>query len=178
VKPVKWDEQEAAMANKQSFTPEEWTKVLESPTVVGIAVSAADPSGLWGTLKEALASSSALVASKQDPSSNELVKSVISDFETSEGRSDIQNALRKRFAGAEPADCVQRSLVNLREVSAILDAKAPGDAAIFKAWLRGISQQVAEAAVEGAFLGFGGVRVSDAEKATLADIAKALGPTA
>jgi hypothetical protein len=32
--------------------------------------------------------------------------------------------------------------------------------------------------VEGAFLGLGGVRVSDAEKATLADIAKALGATA
>jgi hypothetical protein len=37
---------------------------------------------------------------------------------------------------------------------------------------------VAEAAVEGGFLGFGGVRVSDAEKATLDDIAKALGTAA
>jgi hypothetical protein len=165
------------MANKKNFTPEEWTKVLKSPVVAGIAVSAADPSGLWGTLKEAVASSSALVASKQDAGSNELVKAVI-DFETSEGRSDIQNALRKRFAGAEPADCVQRSLDTLRQVSAILDAKAPGDAAAFKDWLRGISQKVAEASVEGAFLGFGGIRVSDAEKATLADITKALGATA
>jgi hypothetical protein len=33
---------------------------------------------------------------------------------------------------------------------------------------------VAEASTEGAFLGFGGAQVSDAEKATLADIAKAL----
>jgi len=33
----------------------------------------------------------------------------------------------------------------------------------------------AEAAAEGGFLGFGGVQVSEAEKATLADIAKALG---
>jgi hypothetical protein len=37
---------------------------------------------------------------------------------------------------------------------------------------------VAEAAVEGAMLGFGGVRVSETEKATLGDIAKALGTTA
>jgi hypothetical protein len=36
---------------------------------------------------------------------------------------------------------------------------------------------VAAASVEGAFLGFGGQRVSDAEKATLADIAKSLGTT-
>ena len=32
--------------------------------------------------------------------------------------------------------------------------------------------------MEGGFLGFGGVKVSDAEKATLDDIAKALGTTA
>jgi hypothetical protein len=73
---------------------------------------------------------------------------------------------------------VQRSLANLREVSAILDAKAPGDAPAFKAWLRAISQKVAEASAEGGFLGFGGVQVSEAEKATLADIAKALGTSA
>jgi hypothetical protein len=64
---------------------------------------------------------------------------------------------------------------NLREVSALLDAKAPGDAAAYKAWLQGISQKVAEAAKEGGTLGFGGVQVSDAEKLALEDIAKALG---
>jgi hypothetical protein len=165
------------MANKQNFTQEEWTKVLESPMVVGIAVSAAEPSGIWGTLKEAFASSSALASAKLHADSNELVKAVIADFETSGGRSDIQKALRTRFAGAEPHDCVHRSLANLREVSAILDAKAPGDATPFKAWLRDISQKVAEAADEGGFMGIGGVPVSDAEKATLADIAKALGTT-
>jgi len=42
----------------------------------------------------------------------------------------------------------------------------------------GIAAKVAEASTEGGFLGFGGVKVSDAEKATLADIAKALGTTA
>jgi hypothetical protein len=41
--------------------------------------------------------------------------------------------------------------------------------------LFGIDGANAEAAVEGSFLGFGGVRVSDAETATLRDISKALG---
>jgi hypothetical protein len=36
---------------------------------------------------------------------------------------------------------------------------------------------VAEAAVEGGFLGFGGVRVSKAEAATLDDISRILGLT-
>jgi len=166
------------MANKQSFTPEEWTKILESPMVAGIAVSAADPSGVWGSLKEAFASSSALASAKLDAGSNELVRAVAAAFETAEGRSDLQKALRQLFADAEPVDCVQRSLANLREVSSILDAKAPGDAVAFKGWLLSISQKVADAATEGAFMGIGGEQVSDAERATLGEIAKALGTSA
>jgi hypothetical protein len=57
-------------------------------------------------------------------------------------------------------------------------AKAPGDSRAFKDWIGAISQSVAEASKENGFLGFGGVQVSDAEKATLADIAKALGTNA
>ena len=166
------------MANKQSFTPEEWTKILESTMLAGMAVTAAEPSGLWGLLKEGFASSSALAAAKADSGSSELVKAVVAEYETPEGRAAIQEALRKRFAGSKPGDAVQRSLDNLREVSAILAAKAPGDAPAFKAWLSSISQKVAEASSEGGFLGIGGVQVSDAEKATLGDIAKALGTSA
>ena len=62
------------MANKQNFTPEEWTKVLESTMLAGIAVSQADPSGLWGTLKEYFANTSALDPSKLAPDSSELIK--------------------------------------------------------------------------------------------------------
>jgi len=164
------------MANKQNFKPDEWSKILQSTMLAGMAVTASEPSGLWGALKEAFASGSALAAAKSNAGSNELIKAVVADFETKEGRSAVQEALRQHLAGAKtPADAVQRSLTNLREVSAILDAKTPQDAAAFKTWLQTISQNVAEASSEGGFLGIGGVKVSDAEKATLADIAKALG---
>jgi hypothetical protein len=166
------------MANKQNFNPDEWSKILQSTMLAGIAITAAEPSGLWGALKEAFASSSALAAAKSNTSSSELIKAVVADFETKEGRASIQEALRQHLAGAKPADAVQRSLANLREVSAILDAKAPQDAAGFKTWLRAISQNVADASSEGGFLGIGGVKVSEAEKATLAEISKALGTSA
>jgi hypothetical protein len=162
------------MANKQSFTPDEWIKILEGPVLTGMAVSAADPNGLWGTIKEAVASRSAIRALMREPSSSELIRTVIADFQSGEGRTAIQDALQKRLSGAKPADIVQQSLANLREVSAIVDERAPDDAADFKAWLRGIGQMVAEASLEGGFLGIGGVRVSEAEKATLADIERAL----
>jgi len=166
------------MSNKQNFKPDEWTKILESTMLAGMAVSAAEPSGLWGALKEAFASSSALAAAKSNAGSNELIKAVVAEFETKEGRSAVQEALRQHLAGAKPADAVQRSLANLREVSTILNSKAPQDAAGFKAWLQAISKNVAEASSEGGFLGIGGVQVSDTEKATLADISKALGTRA
>lgn len=48
---------------------------------------------------------------------------------------------------------------------------APG----FKTWLHHIAEGAAEAASEGGFLGFGGVTVSDAERATLGELSSALG---
>jgi len=47
------------------------------------------------------------------------------------------------------------------------------DAAAFKAWLRQISQHVAEASKEGGFFSSGSP-ISDKEKATLQDISSAL----
>jgi hypothetical protein len=103
---------------------------------------------------------------------------VVADLETKDARVAVQEALKKLFANAKPADVVPRSLKELRETSAILDAKAPADAQAFKAFLNAIAKKVAEATKEGGFLGFGGVQVSDAEKATLAQIAEALGTSA
>jgi len=62
----------------------------------------------------------------------------------------------------------------LRSAAAIVDQKATTDAAGFKGWLLAIAGNVAEASKEGGFLGFGGVPVSPAEKATLSEIATAL----
>lgn len=162
------------MLDKTRFGPEEWTLILMSPTIAGMAITAADPSGLWGMLKESFASGTALVAAKTDPNANPLIKAVVADFETADGRGEIKDALKARFAGTPPDEVVPTALSLLNDVARVLDAKAPEDAASFKSWLEEISQKVAEASKEGGFLGFGGVRVSDAEKATLADIQKTL----
>ena len=164
------------MADKTSFTKEEWTLLLESPMMAGMAITAADPSGLWGLLKESLAGGSALAKVMADPDANPLVKAVANDFSTSEARSTARDGLKSKFANSQPADVKTKSIEALRQVSAVLATKAPGDAAAFKSWLCQISQATAEAASEGGgLLGIGGVQVSDAEKATLAEISKALG---
>jgi hypothetical protein len=70
------------------------------------------------------------------------------------------------------------ALAELKAISTILDIKAPEDANAFKAWLQQVAQKAAEAGNEGGFLGFGGVTVSEAEKATLSEISVALSHTA
>jgi len=40
------------VADKSNFTPDEWKLLLESVMAASIAITAAEPSGLWGLLKE------------------------------------------------------------------------------------------------------------------------------
>jgi hypothetical protein len=161
------------MVGKTSFTPNEWNQIVQSVMTAGIAVSAAEPSGLFGTLRESMASAHALLEAKTT-STDELIKAVVGDLETSEGRTSVRAGLKSLFAGSTPADIKTKAINALRQTSALLDAKAPADAVAFKTWLRHIAQSVAEAAKEGGFLGFGGVAVSETEKATLAEISTAL----
>jgi hypothetical protein len=166
------------MADKSNFTPEEWKLLLESVMMSGIAVTVAEPSGLWGLLKESFASGSALRQAKIDPGSNPLIKAVVADFETIEGQRTARDGLKEQLASRKPAEVKTQCIETLRQARALVDAKAPDDAVTFKAWLREISQHVAEASKEGGFLGIGGMLVSDAEKATLTEISTALGLTA
>jgi hypothetical protein len=163
------------MADKTNFTKDEWALLLRSPMNAGMAITAAEPSGLWGLLKESFAGSAEMAHAATDPNANALVKAVVSDFTTSEGRTVARDGLKAEFANSQPAEIKTKAIDSLRQVAAVLNAKAPTDAAAFKGWLRQIGQKTAEAASEGGGLFGGGVQVSEAEKATLGEISGALG---
>jgi len=164
------------MATKADFTPDEWKTLMQSPLVAGVAISAADPSGLIGMVKESMASARALIQAESDPNADALVKAIATEFETSAGRGLAQEGVKAAISGAKtPADIVAKALASLKAVTALLDAKGGPDATPFKTWLAGVAKSVAEAAPEGGFLGFGGTQVSETEKATVAQIAAALG---
>lgn len=148
--------------------------LLESVMATTLAVTAAEPSGLWGLLKESFASGTLLAKAKLDTGSNPLIKAVVDDFVTSEGRTASRDGLKEKLSGKNAADVKIACMQIIGKFDGIVSAKAPNDAAAFKNWLRQISQSVAEAATEGGFLGLGGVAVSDAEKATVAEISTAL----
>ena len=162
------------MADKSNFTPDEWKLLLESVTMAGIAISAADPSGLWGLLKESFAEGSELMAAKADPTAKPLIKALVADFQTAEGRTTARDGLKEKLKGLKPAEITAKCIETLGQAGQLVDAKAPDDAAAFKAWLRHISQHVAEPAKEGGFFGSSGAPVSDKEKATLQQISSAL----
>ena len=162
------------MADKSAFTPEEWRLIVASPMLAGMAVTLADPSGLFGTIREGFSGASALMAAKKDAGANAIARAIAADFDTAEGRTAARDAIRADMTGKTPAELKAQALDGLRRVSAILAAKAPGDAPAFRAWLKAIAANAADASSEGGFLGFGGVRVSDAEKATLDEIDAAL----
>ena len=163
------------MATKANFTADEWKTIVISPMLAGMAVTLAEPSGLWGTMKEGLASGQALLDAKKDAGANELAKAIAGDWETGEGRNDARDGLRTQLSGKSPTEMKQQILTVLTQVGKIIDAKAPSEAPAFKSWLTNVAQKAAEASTEGGFMGFGGVQVSDAEKASLTDVAKALG---
>jgi hypothetical protein len=163
------------MTDKTSFTKDEWALLLRSPMNAGMAITAAEPSGLFGLLKESFAGGAALAKAATDANANPLIKAVVSDFQTSDGRAAAHDGLKAELANSKPPEMKTKAIDSLRQVSSVLAAKAPGDATAFKTWLREISQKTAEAASEGGGLFGGGVQVSDAEKATLGEITSALG---
>ena len=125
------------MADKTSFTPDEWARVVASPLLVGMAITAADPSGVWGLLKEGMAGGWALVEAKQNAQASPLVKAVAEGFSDSATRTAVQQHIQSQFKGAKMPDVKAKAIGELRAVSALLDQKAPQDAGPFKAWLRG-----------------------------------------
>ncbi len=162
------------MANKNDFETEEWNRILQGVMMPAMAITAADPSGLWGTLKEGFASAGVLAKAKASDDANELIKDIVEAFGTSEGRGVARDGMREKFSGSSSEDIKSKAIADLQEVVALIDAKAPGDAAAVKSWFLNISQSVAEASKEGGFLGFGGERISQAEQSALDEIARIL----
>ncbi len=164
------------MSLKDNFAPEDWARVVGAPMLAGIAVTAADPGGLWGAVKESTAVAGALRDGRDDGKggANPLVAEVVAAYETSEGRDLARGVLKAEARGKKPAEVVEAAIAELSAVTALVASKAPEAAPGFRDWLKAIASRVAEAGTEGGFLGFGGEKVSAAERATLARIDTAL----
>ena len=160
------------MTSKSDFTEEEWVRVRRAPFVAGMAISLADPGGPIEMAKESMA---AVKTATNPPSREQLLADVALDIQSM--TQQRQNPLSD-FKVTDAAQAGQQILDELRAVKELVTAKAtPEEASAFGQWLAASAQAAADAAKEGGFLGFGGVKVSESEKATLAEISVALSRT-
>jgi len=97
------------MADKTFFSTEEWPKVVGGPILAGMAVTLADPSGLWGTLKEGMGSAYALMDAKKEAGASSLIKAIVAELETSEGRTMAREAFKAQLTAKTPAEAGHRS---------------------------------------------------------------------
>jgi hypothetical protein len=161
------------MADKSDFTPEEWKLIVAAAPMVGLAVTCASPNGPWGVMKEMLSMGMAMAEMLHKGSSNPLIAALTADLKARQTKPESPQNIKDPEQGRELA------LNHVRAVNDVIDRKVkPEEADEFKKWLLAVGRRVAEASNEGGIFGFGGERVSDAEKAVLRQIAFALGQPA
>lgn len=159
------------MTIKTDFTAEEWKHLLQAPGAAGIYIMMSDPSFVVGSMKEALAVSGSIIQ-KEKGENSELLAALLAEFKEREMVKQAQLKFEKKNVDAVK----QATSAALKQAVEILDHKATSEeAAEIKAWLYDVSVKAANAAKEGGFLGFGGERVSENEKAALQEIAEILG---
>ncbi|MGR9088141.1 MAG: hypothetical protein ACU841_13845 [Gammaproteobacteria bacterium] len=163
------------MATKNDFTSDEWDVLRDAPNLVILAVTVAGASGMFGTIAEALAPSATITeALKGD---NQLLRELC---EKEEMMASVESIKRRAKAGGNFAgiqSALRRDAIDTsRSAIDLLRQKgSPEDVLAYRGLLIELGDRVATAAKEGAFLGFGGERVSEHERTLLAELAEAVG---
>ena len=109
------------MAVRDAFTAEEWARVVAAPMLAGIAVTAAEPGGIWGAVKESVAVAGALREGKAG--AGPLVAEVAAAYETAEGREMARAALKSQARGKAPAAVVEAAVAELAAVAGLVAAE-------------------------------------------------------
>lgn len=161
------------MAVRDGFEAEEWARLVQSPMLASMAVTAADPSGLVGSVQEATATSRGMLDARRQEGS--LASEIVAAFEDGEMRKSVREGAVALARGKTPEEVSAAAIEELSRLADLVRQKAPEQAAEFTGWLKELAARIAEAGTEGGFLGIGGEKVSEAEKRTLADLDAALG---
>jgi hypothetical protein len=163
------------MAKQDTFTAEEWTLLRLAPSLVSGGTSAADPSGIFASIKEAAAGASGMADAFKANSALELFGALAAD-KSIPGMPDPKTLLGEGTREQQMANFKNAVLERVKSAVDLVARKAsPAEAEAYKSMLAGVAQKAAEASKEGGFLGFGGVRVSDAEQAFITEVKKAAG---
>jgi hypothetical protein len=145
---------------KADFTEEEWKTILEAPPSAGLLVIISDRGG---SVRETFSMAKAYTDARQQHGESELLDEVVA----------AKPEMDRSRAGS-PEELKQHNLDNVRQGIAVLRGKATDEEVEeYRKFILGLAERVAEARKEG-FLGLSGERVSDAERAAIAEIEGAL----
>jgi hypothetical protein len=165
------------MTTRADFTSEQWQAIRSAPQLVALATAAAGNSGLFGSLSEgmALASQMAEAVRGDQPLLKDLFGKEEIRVTQDEIRSIVKGVTDKAALNARLQESAASSI---RSAMAALSGKgAGGDLDVYRQLLGGIAEKVANASKEGGFLGFGGERVSEGERAFIGKLNQLLGVT-
>lgn len=171
------------MSIKERFSDDEWFLLGSTPAMIAAAMSSAAPSGAIGTIKEMTAGMRRTVQGRSEHASSELIQALLEKAENWEEAKEKARDYRERSkarlegAGVTTREALHEQVIaDCRAAAALVDERCSAEeAAVYKRWSIDIARDVAAAAKEGGFLGFGGERVSDEERAMLGRIESALG---
>jgi hypothetical protein len=163
------------MAKQDTFTADEWTLLRTAPSMVAGGVAASDPSGLFASIKEAAAGARGMADALESGGSLELFSALAAD-RSIPGLPDPKSMVGEGSRDQQMQNFKTAVLERVKSASDLVARKGtPEEANAYRKMLVDVAQKAADASTEGGFLGFGGVRVSDKEKAFITEVSKAAG---
>lgn len=152
------------MTHKADFTPEQWDVLVSGPVAAGVSVVMSHPNVL-GMPREFLALGRAIKDVAAAGPARELAIAIADDIDEVDQDDDLP---------AEEAKAAM--MARLHQAVGLAESKLSEDVALgYKQWVLHVARATAEASKEGGFLGIGGVRVTDKERAALDAIEATLG---
>lgn len=148
------------MTEKQNFSQEEWTSLMQATALVGIGMIKADKSSLLDTIRELVAYASALVDAEKEYQTVAFLGTMIGEL-----RSDKQKEFHQLQLNALRPDNTQDIIELVSKAENTLAQKLEKqEYDVFKRFLFSLLQRIAEAANEGV-LGTSATAVSPQEQA-------------
>lgn len=160
------------MAGRASFSDDEWALLADAPLAACAAVALAQEGG---GEREANATVTGWREGGQRYASSDLVRALVADADPLERAGE--GGAGAGGTGAASYEAVRAEALDMcGRAYALAFAKAsPADAEAYADFVIFLAARVARASAEGGLLGIGGERVSPVERATLREIAAAMG---
>jgi len=163
------------MAKQDAFTSEEWTQLRLAPSLVAGGVAAADPSGIFASIKEAASGAQVFAGALKSGSDLELFTALAAD-RSMPAIPDPKTVLGEGTREQQMQNFKKTVLDRVKSAVDLVARKgSPTEADAYRKMLVDVAEHAANASKEGGFLGFGGVRVSDKESAFISEVRRAAG---